>query len=79
MITDVLERVLVEYRQWPGLRLTPAQAARLWTLPQDDCDAMLDALVASGLLSRDGDGQYALPRTVSQELWSRRRTREAVA
>jgi hypothetical protein len=34
----------------PGLRLTPAQATRLWGLEQDACRQVLEALVATAYL-----------------------------
>jgi len=43
----------------PGLRLTLAQAARLWALDRDRVRSLLFALVDAGFLVRAGDGQYA--------------------
>jgi hypothetical protein len=34
-ISDALRRVKGEYLEMPGLRLTPAQAQRLWGLDRD--------------------------------------------
>ena len=34
----------------PGLRLTPAQATRLWGLEYETCRAVIDRLVASDFL-----------------------------
>ena len=34
----------------PGLRLTPAQARRLWGLELETCDAVINSLVASDFL-----------------------------
>lgn len=34
----------------PGLRLTPAQATRLWGLDEDTCAAVIDRLVAAAFL-----------------------------
>lgn len=53
------QRIRGEYSEMPGLRLSPSQAARLWSV---DCVAgtdMLDALVRSGFLRRDRNGMYA--------------------
>jgi len=36
-IDVVTRRVREEFREMPGLRLTPAQATRLWGLEQDVC------------------------------------------
>ena len=34
----------------PGLRLTPAQATRLWGLEDETCRAVIDALVVASFL-----------------------------
>jgi hypothetical protein len=46
----IARRVREEFREMPGLRLTPAQATRLWGLEQRTCHAVIDALVASDYL-----------------------------
>lgn len=57
-------RIRGEYREMPGMRLTVAQARRLWQLDAGQCDAVLEALVAEGFLVRTHDGAYiALPST----------------
>ena len=55
---DVLRRVQGEYIEMPGLRLTPAQAQRLWGLDSDACDALLGALVDAKFLFRTRDGAF---------------------
>jgi hypothetical protein len=40
----------------PGLRLTPAQAVRLWGLERDICLAVIDALIATAFLRRTATG-----------------------
>ena len=40
-ISDALRRVKGEYLEMPGLRLTPAQAQRLWGLDRESCQALL--------------------------------------
>jgi hypothetical protein len=40
-IDEVLQRIQGEFLEMPGLRLTPAQAQRLWGLDRDVCDALL--------------------------------------
>ena len=55
------QRILAEYREMPGRRLTLRQAARLWALDTVDCQAILDALVAAGSLRRSPKGEYCLP------------------
>jgi len=46
----IARRVRAEFREMPGLRLTPAQARRLWGLDVDLCHEVIDALVASDFL-----------------------------
>ena len=55
---DVLRRVQGEYIEMPGLRLTPAQAQRLWGLDRAACDALLGALVDAKFLFRTRDGAF---------------------
>ena len=52
------ERIDSTYREMPGLRLTLAQAARLWDLPAPQCLALLDALVERGRLVKTPEGLY---------------------
>jgi hypothetical protein len=52
---DVLERVRAEFLEMPGLRLTPAQARRLWALDEAVCDAILTALVDARFLVHSGN------------------------
>jgi len=52
-------RIRGEYREMPGLRLSPRQAARLWSIDCDVCEQVMDALVRSGFLRRDRNGMYA--------------------
>lgn len=46
----IVHRVRNEFHEMPGLRLTPAQATRLWGLEQTTCRAVIDTLVASAFL-----------------------------
>jgi hypothetical protein len=46
----IVYRIREEFREMPGLRLTPAQATRLWGLERDTCTAVIDRLVASDYL-----------------------------
>ena len=55
---DVLRRVKGEYLEMPGLRLTIAQAQRLWGLDRTVCDALLGALVDAKFLFRTRDGAF---------------------
>ena len=78
---DVLQRIQGEFLEMPGLRLTPAQAQRLWGLESDVCDALLGALVDAKFLVETRDGAFirldgARP---SQFSTVRRHSRVAVA
>jgi hypothetical protein len=55
---DVLRRVQGEFLEMPGLRLTEAQARRLWGLDAASCDALLSALVDANFLFRTRDGAF---------------------
>jgi hypothetical protein len=55
---EVLRRVQGEYIEMPGLRLTTAQAQRLWGLDRAACDALLGALVEAKFLFRTRDGAF---------------------
>ena len=57
-LDDVLRRVQGEYLEMPGLRLTTAQAQRLWGLERADCDRLLSALVDAKFLFRTRDGAF---------------------
>lgn len=57
-IEQMLERIQGEFVEMPGLRLTAAQAQRLWALDPDMCKALLDALVEAKFLSRTRDGAF---------------------
>ena len=57
-LEDALRRVQGEYIEMPGLRLTTAQAQRLWGLDRAVCDALLGALVEAKFLFRTRDGAY---------------------
>jgi hypothetical protein len=57
-IDEVLQRIQGEFVEMPGLRLTTAQAQRLWGLERDICDALLGALVDAKFLSQTRDGAF---------------------
>ncbi|PYQ82694.1 MAG: hypothetical protein DMG02_05745 [Acidobacteria bacterium] len=52
----VVRRVRQEFLEMPGLRLTPAQAGRLWGLDGDICLAVIETLVAAAFLRRTPAG-----------------------
>jgi hypothetical protein len=55
---EVLRRVQGEFLEMPGLRLTGAQARRLWGLDTGACDALLGALVDAKFLFKTRDGAF---------------------
>ncbi len=57
-IVEIVKRIRVEYVEMPDLRLSLAQARRLWNLPADLCETALSTLVQSGFLARTPDGSF---------------------
>jgi hypothetical protein len=55
---DVLRRVQGEFLEMPGLRLTEAQARRLWNLDEASCATVLGALIEANFLFRTRDGAF---------------------
>jgi hypothetical protein len=55
---EMLRRVQGEFIEMPGLRLTEAQARRLWGLDAASCGALLGALVDAKFLFRTRDGAF---------------------
>ncbi len=55
---NTLHRIRAEYLEMPGLKLTPAQAQRLWALDREACETLLTGLVAAGFLARTLDGAF---------------------
>jgi hypothetical protein len=54
----LVRRVVSEYQQMPGLRLTVLQARRLFGLDLAACERVLSGLVAIGFLARNSRGLY---------------------
>jgi len=52
--SDLKRRLLAEFAEMPGLRLTLPQASRLFNLEPAQCQDVLSELVRSGELSREG-------------------------
>ena len=65
-VDDLPLRILSEFEEQPGLRLTFLQARRLWDLSESECRDALAYLVRSGLLRRDASGQYCLTRIMKR-------------
>ena len=51
----LLARAYFEYQEMPGLRLTLAQAARLWSMDRAQAAQTLETLVDAAFLRRVGD------------------------
>jgi len=56
---DLLGRIRGEYTEMPGLRVTEAQARRLWGLDATTCRRALTMLIDGGFLRRTEAGEYA--------------------
>jgi hypothetical protein len=63
-ITPLWHRVRSEFLEMPGLRLTPAQAARLWSLDHSTSIRILDGLTTAGFLLKNRNGVYLLASVV---------------
>ena len=57
---DLLNRIRAEFEEMPSLRLTPAQARRLFGLRCDICDRVLRTLVRGQTLRCGVDHRYRL-------------------
>jgi len=55
----LLRRICGEYMEMPGLRLTAAQAQRLWGLDEPTCTNLLVSLVDARFLHLTRDGHFA--------------------
>ena len=56
----IVRRARAEYLEMPGLRLTSAQAQRLWGLDRHTCEELLATLTRSRFLARTRDGAFVL-------------------
>ncbi|HET6956250.1 MAG TPA: hypothetical protein VFI56_06700 [Vicinamibacterales bacterium] len=57
----IVYRIREEFREMPGLRLTPAQATRLWGVDDGVCKEVIDRLVEASFLRWTSSG--AVTRT----------------
>lgn len=58
-MAPLFHRVRGEFLEMPCLRLTLAQAARLWALDRSTSEKILAGLTSSGFLARTPEGAYA--------------------
>ncbi len=54
----LVERIQGEFEEMPGLKLTQAQAQRLFGLGRAECEWLLSILTDSRFLARTPDGSY---------------------
>jgi len=67
-LCELVIRIRGEYREMPGLRLTIAEACRLWQMDSAACEAALHTLVGEGFLARTSRGAFiAMPTTSRRE------------
>ena len=59
----LLERIRGEYREMPDLKLTPAQAQRLWGISPKRCAATLRRLIEERFLRATPDGSFMRNRS----------------
>lgn len=57
-VGDIARLIDAEFDEMPGMRLTLAQARRLWNLDQHECEEVLNHLCEAGFLVRDAGGRY---------------------
>jgi hypothetical protein len=62
-LDTLTDRIRAEFGELPGLKVTFAQACRLWHADETKCLAALEALVDEGFLRRSPSGAFiALPK-----------------
>jgi hypothetical protein len=57
-LSPLVQRIESEYLEMPGLKLTEAQAQRLWGLDAASCRVILLTLVRKRFLRRAANGMY---------------------
>ncbi len=57
-LAPLVQRIEGEYYEMPGLKLTEAQAQRLWDLDPDTCHIVLVTLMQRRFLRRTASGMY---------------------
>ena len=56
----ILWHVRAEFLEMPGLKLTLAQAQRLWGIDRATCEAVIKELTACRFLTTTRDGSFVL-------------------
>ena len=54
----MLDRIRSEYLEMPDLSLTASQAERLWRIAIEECEALLEELVAQHFLRQTRSGAF---------------------
>lgn len=67
----LLQRMWSEFVEMPGLRLTRAQAQRLWGVDAETCVSALESLVAVHLLVHGADDKYSRPSILTESSFRR--------
>jgi hypothetical protein len=57
-LPELARRIRAEYLEMPGLRLTEAQARRIWGLDELRCRDVLRSLVETRFLRQTPDGAF---------------------
>lgn len=58
----LIDRIRREFTDLPGLKLTPAQACRLWHVDEEVCRTAMTSLITEGVLRQTPSGAFiALP------------------
>ena len=69
---SLVARIRGEYSEMPGLRLTFAQACRLWQVDAPTCQMLLEQLVREMFLYKTENGAYiALSATPGRQVKAR--------
>jgi hypothetical protein len=78
---ELVIRIRGEFMEMPGLRLTPAQAQKMWALDLTTCVALLGTLVDHGFLFQTRDGAFMRldPSTTARSSLNARTESRAVA
>lgn len=65
---SLIARIRGEYQEMPGLRLTFAQACRLWQVDPTTCETVLEILVKEGFLACTQAGAFVALPTAGKRL-----------
>ena len=57
-LEDLAWLVNAEFQEMPGMRLTFAQAKRLWNLSTEECATVFEYLLNSGMLAKGEDDRF---------------------